>query len=146
MKIILIIGIIIFIGIGGYFLLRSDFSQAPYSPSTQTEMEDSNISNKDNESGDEQATIKEFNMRAFKWSFDPAIITVDKGDRVKLHIISEDVTHGFNLQAFGINENLAPGKTTNVEFIANKTGTFTFVCSVFCGAGHSDMAGQLIVK
>lgn len=146
MKIILIIIIVIFIGIGGYFLLRNDFSQTPYSPSTRTETEDSNSLNQNNVSEDEQGMIKEFNMRAFKWSFDPATITVNKGDRVKLHIISEDVTHGFNLPAFGINENLAPGKTTDIEFIANKTGTFTFVCSVFCGSGHSDMIGQLIVK
>jgi cytochrome c oxidase subunit 2 len=27
----------------------------------------------------------------------------------------------------------------------DKTGTFTFLCDVFCGSGHEDMSGTLIV-
>ena len=157
-KIILITIVIVFIGVGGYFLLRGD-SQILSPASTRPETENSDViennGGEDEEAANElseepqvieTAIFKEFNERAFKWAFDPAIITVNKGDKVKLNITSEDVTHGFNLPVFGVNENLAPGKTVSVEFTADKTGTFIFVCSVFCGAGHSDMAGQLIVK
>lgn len=90
--------------------------------------------------------VKEFTMTAKKWDFSPSTITVNKGDTVKLHIKSIDVTHGFGLPDFGINENLAPGKTVDVEFVADKTGTFTFACTVFCGSGHGGMKGQLVVK
>lgn len=90
--------------------------------------------------------IKEFSMTAKKWEFEPSQITVNKGDTVKLHIESIDVKHGFGLSAFGVNENLSPGKTVDVEFVADRTGTFTFACTVFCGSGHSGMKGQLIVK
>jgi nitrosocyanin len=85
-------------------------------------------------------------MTAKNWEFTPSIITVNNGDTVKLHIKSVDITHGFKLSAFGINEDLEPGQTVDVEFVADKAGTFTFVCSVFCGPGHSKMDGQLIVK
>lgn len=85
-------------------------------------------------------------MTAKKWNFSPSTITVNRGDTVKLHIESIDVKHGFGLSAFGINEDLSPGKAVDVELVADKTGSFTFVCTVFCGSGHSGMKGQLIVK
>ncbi|MBS3151755.1 cupredoxin domain-containing protein [Candidatus Woesearchaeota archaeon] len=95
---------------------------------------------------DLETGVKEFNVVAKKWEFQPSTIEVKRGDKVKLNINSVDVTHGFSLADFGINENLAPGKTTVVEFTADKTGTFTFFCSVYCGSGHSDMKGMLIVN
>ncbi|MFA6533276.1 MAG: hypothetical protein WCT22_04760, partial [Patescibacteria group bacterium] len=39
--------------------------------------------------------VKEFTMTAKQWAFDPAIITVKQGDKVKINIKSIDVTHGF---------------------------------------------------
>lgn len=90
--------------------------------------------------------IKEFEVTAKQWEFTPSTITVNRGDTVKLHITSIDVTHGFTINEFGINEVLEPGKDVHVEFIADKTGTFSFWCSVPCGSGHSGMRGQLIVK
>lgn len=90
--------------------------------------------------------IKEFSITAKNWEFNPDIITVNKGDKVKLTITSVDVSHGFAISDFNINKRLEPGQTTNIEFIADKSGTFTFFCSVQCGHGHSRMKGQLIVK
>lgn len=89
---------------------------------------------------------KEFTLTAKQWSFSPGKITVNKGDKVILHIKSIDVTHGFELGAFGVSKTLSPGKTTNVQFTAGKTGTFSFFCNVFCGSGHGGMKGTLIVK
>lgn len=88
----------------------------------------------------------EISVSAKRWKFDPSIIAVKKGDRVKLSIQSIDVTHGFSIPDFNVNETLKPNETTIVEFTADKTGTFTFACSVFCGSGHSTMKGTLIVE
>jgi cytochrome c oxidase subunit 2 len=33
-----------------------------------------------------------------------------------------------------------------VEFVADKAGTFTFSCSVYCGKGHRGMKGELVVS
>lgn len=92
------------------------------------------------------ASVKSFNLTAKSWEFSPSVITVNKGDTVKLTITSLDEVHGFTLPDFGIRVNLEPGKATPVEFVASQTGAFTFFCSVFCGDGHSAMRGQLIVK
>lgn len=90
--------------------------------------------------------IKEFNITARRFVFEPDNIRVKKGDAVKLNITSVDVTHGFSISEFGVNANLEPGKMTIVEFVASKSGTFTFFCSVVCGAGHPDMKGALVVE
>jgi len=35
--------------------------------------------------------------------------------------------HGFAINEFNVNERLEPGKTVIVEFVADKTGTFSFL-------------------
>ena len=88
---------------------------------------------------------KEFTMTAKMFEFTPSVITVKKGDLVRIKITSVDVTHGFSLPDFGVNANLEPGKEVTVEFTADKVGTFSFFCSVYCGSGHGDMQGILVV-
>lgn len=89
---------------------------------------------------------KTFTITAQKFAFDPSTIEVNEGDEVVLNISSVDVTHGFSLSDFSVSEALTPGKTTTVRFVADKKGTFSFVCSVICGEGHGTMKGTLIVK
>lgn len=91
-------------------------------------------------------SIKEFTVTAKNWAFDPEVITVKQGDKVKLKIKSVDVTHGFALPDFDVKIDLVPNKEETVEFIAEKKGEFTFFCSVMCGAGHRDMKGKLVVE
>lgn len=85
-------------------------------------------------------------VSAKQWEFSPATITVKKGTKVTLNITSSDVAHGFDLSAFNVSANLEPGKTASVTFMADKTGTFPFFCSVFCGSGHGGMQGKLVVE
>ena len=92
------------------------------------------------------SNVKSFSITAKNWDFVPNTITVNKGDKVKLSLTSVDVEHGFKLPDFGVKVDLAPGKTEVVEFVADKVGTFSFSCSVFCGSGHREMKGTLIVK
>lgn len=139
--------------VGGYFLLRGGY-QAPVPtpaeiPAEISQPTKTQLTGPGEETSKQQVAgeVKEFNITAKKWQFNPSTITVNKGDTVKLRIESVDVTHGFGLSAFGVNERLEPGKTVDVEFVASKTGTFTFACIVSsCGSGHSGMKGQLVVK
>lgn len=85
-------------------------------------------------------------VTAKKYAFIPATITVKRGERVQLIITALDREHGFKLAAFHINQKLAKGMPTTVEFTADKAGTFPFECSVFCGLGHRHMKGKLIVE
>jgi len=107
---------------------------------------DEAIVNGDDEDSSLTAEVKEFDMVARRWNFQPDTIRVNQGDRVILNIRSVDVMHGFAINKFRVNSRLIPGQTTTVEFVADKKGTFTFFCSVLCGSGHSTMRGQLIVN
>jgi len=73
-------------------------------------------------------------------------ITVRKGDTIILRIKSLDVPHGFALEEFGVNVFNPPGETVEVKFVASQTGSFTFFCTVFCGTGHPNHKGTLIVQ
>jgi len=85
-------------------------------------------------------------MTAKKYQFEPAVVTVKQGTRVKLVITAVDHDHGFKLAAYSIDQKLPKGVPTPVEFTADKAGTFSFNCSTFCGLGHSKMKGQLVVE
>lgn len=90
--------------------------------------------------------VKEFSMTAKQWKFEPNSITVNQGDLVRLKITSIDVAHGIAIPDYGINEYLSPGQTVDIEFTADRKGTFRFACSVSCGVGHSGMSGKIIVN
>lgn len=87
-------------------------------------------------------------MQHFK--FDPAVVRVKKGDRVKISATNLDdtldVSHGFALQEYGINLVAGAGETVEAEFIADKQGMFTSFCSMFCGPLHLEMTGLLVVE
>src|SRR3989338_5973863 len=97
------------------------------------------------EKSSQTGQVKEFKMTAKQFAFEPEIIEANKGDKVRLIVTSVDVPHGLSIPEYGINERLNPGKTVTVEFTADKTGSFTAFCSVFCGAGHSKMRGKIVV-
>src|SRR3989344_5219597 len=124
----------------GCDLVPSDGTTKDTSPSDSTGPADSGSTNQP------ESQVKEISMTAKKFEFNPSTITVKKADQVKLTIKSLDVTHGFSIPDLNVNANLDAGKETVVEFTPDKTGTFTFVCSVFCGSGHSGMKGTLIVE
>ena len=110
-------------------------------PSTPSEQADQN-----DEPVETTPTIKSFDVTAKQWEFIPATIRVQQGDTVQLKVTSIDVTHGLTISAFGIKENLEPNQTVTVEFVADKVGTFSMICSVFCGEGHAEMRGSIIVE
>lgn len=86
-------------------------------------------------------------MTAKKWEFIPSEVRVKAGQKVTLRITSTDVKHGIASPALGISADLQPNQTTDVVFTApTETGSYDFFCSVFCGAGHADMQGTVIVE
>lgn len=87
-----------------------------------------------------------YDVTAKQFEFVPSLITANKGDTVIINIKSADVTHGFAIREYGINETIDPGKTKQVKFIADKTGTFEFFCTVPCGPGHQDMNGKMVIS
>jgi cytochrome c oxidase subunit 2 len=83
---------------------------------------------------------------AQRFNFTPKEIILKTGENVRLEITSLDFTHGFNVPELNLRADLPPGKVTVIHLSPRKAGTFDFLCDNFCGAGHEDMGGRIIVK
>lgn len=90
--------------------------------------------------------LKTINLEAYQFGFNPESIKVKKGDIVILNITSKDVPHGINIKEYDIDITVEKGEPKQVQFVANKEGSFDIVCSVYCGRGHHDMKSKLIVE
>jgi cytochrome c oxidase subunit 2 len=84
-------------------------------------------------------------ITAKNFEFSPDSVKLKKGEPVVFEISSADRKHGFSLRAFGVRTDVLPGKVSRVQFTPDKTGTFTFSCDVFCGDGHEEMTGTVVV-
>jgi len=76
---------------------------------------------------------------AKRFAFQPAEITVRKGQPVDLVLKSGDVAHGLRVRELNIDIKINKGATGDVNFTPDKVGTFVGHCSVFCGSGHGQM-------
>jgi cytochrome c oxidase subunit 2 len=88
----------------------------------------------------------EITITAMKFVFKPNKVTVKQGRPVVLVLTSEDRIHGFKMPDFGIRAEILPYQDTRVTLTPDKVGTFTFLCDVFCGDGHEEMEGEMIVE
>lgn len=89
---------------------------------------------------------KEFTVTGKNFSFSPGNLTVKKGDRVKITFVNSAGTHDLKIEGYGVGTKVIQGGATETfEFIADKTGSFEYYCSV---GSHRQMGmkGTLIVQ
>jgi cytochrome c oxidase subunit II len=55
------------------------------------------------------------------------------------------VVHDFYVPEFRAKMDLMPGMVTRFWFTPTKTGTFEILCAGFCGVGHPQMRGNVVV-
>lgn len=93
----------------------------------------------------EQPT-KTFNIGGANFAFSQTEIRVKKGDKVKIVFTNNGGLHDWTISEFNAAvARVSTGQTSSVEFVADKTGTFQYYCSV---ANHRQlgMVGNLIVE
>ena len=96
---------------------------------------------KSKDQGDRVVPIK---VKRFEYM--PKEVTLRKGVPVVLELQSLDVPHGFNLPDLGVRADVIPGQTTRVRIVQKQTGRFVFHCDIFCGTGHEELEGAIVVK
>jgi len=84
-------------------------------------------------------------LTARRFTYSPETIEVEQGVPVILELTSLDRDHGFTIPDLGVRIDVEPGQTARVRFVPEKAGTFLFHCDIFCGSGHEEMAGTMIV-
>src|SRR5689334_11394730 len=82
---------------------------------------------------------------ARKFTFTPSEIRLKKNVPVVLELTTLDIVMGFNAPDFGVRSDIVPGKVSRLSFSPDKTGEFPFHCDIFCGSGHEDMVGVIVV-
>lgn len=87
-----------------------------------------------------QTTVKH-EIEATRTDFLPSEITVQKGNYVSLRVTAIDIPQRFTMPSFGIDEPLPVGEDVNIEFLADREGTF-----LFYSEGNKGLEGKLIVK
>ncbi len=105
---------------------------------------------------------REINVSARQYAYTPNKIEVNLGDTLIISLQSEDVTHGFYLEGYGLRAYTRAQfpqfwiqseddpeeyeKVESVSIIATQSGKFRYRCSITCGSMHPFMQGELIVK
>jgi cytochrome c oxidase subunit 2 len=82
---------------------------------------------------------------AKRFGFEPARVEVTEGERVRLVVKSGDGVHGVEIKKVKINKKVPRGGEVTIEFVAPGPGEFPILCSEYCGDGHEDMKGMLVV-
>jgi len=96
--------------------------------------------------GTPSGQTREFTISGKPFEFSQKEITVNRGDTVKINFRSENGMHDFVVDEFGAKtDTLQTGQSDTITFVADKTGTFEYYCSV---GNHRAMGmkGNLIVK
>jgi cytochrome c oxidase subunit II len=86
-----------------------------------------------------QTAPRRIEITASRFKFEPAEITLKKGEPVVIVLKSADVTHGLRFRDLDFNLKANKGQTSELPFTPTKTGDFVGQCSVFCGPGHGTM-------
>lgn len=98
------------------------------------------------EQSSESATEREFTVNGKNFSFEPSTMMVRKGDKVRVVFKNIEGFHDFTIDEFSVaSKRINTGEQEMVEFIADKTGSFEYYCSV---GNHRAMGmkGTLIVE
>ena len=136
---------------------RSDITSANQNLNVVNENSNQNIQGEENsdpvvEPGEENTNqameqeVKTFNITGRKFAFSPTEIRVKRGDQVKIVFTSIDGFHDWTVDEFNAaTTQVNTGETATVQFLADRTGTFEYYCSV---GNHRQMGmvGQLIVE
>ncbi len=86
-------------------------------------------------------------VTARRYAFEPAVIDAVTGERLRILVKSADGLHGFEIKKFKVSKEIPRGgEPVVIEFTASEAGKFPIMCSVFCGDGHEDMKGTLVVS
>jgi cytochrome c oxidase subunit 2 len=115
--IISIIGIILILGV--YFSLNNKES---------------------NEKISNDEDFREINIEAYKFGYSPEVISIKQGEKIRLVIDNTDTLHGIRIPDLNLKGNEV------IEFTADEIGEFDWYCTNFCGDGHREMGGKIIIE
>ncbi len=79
------------------------------------------------------------------WAWYP-VLKLKAGQTYRLHVSSQDLQHGFSLMPLNMNFQVMPGYDHVLTLTPTTPGEYTVICNEFCGAGHHQMTGRILVE
>jgi cytochrome c oxidase subunit II len=83
---------------------------------------------------------------AKRFVFNPSEIVLKKGQPVVFELTTLDFGHGFSIPDLDFRADFVPDKVNMVRLTPQKSGKFEFLCDNFCGSGHEEMDGHMVVE
>lgn len=142
---LIIVGIVVLCLVLGYFVYKNRTQSQNIAPSAQN-VDESMESTSTEASEPSSLEVKEFTINGSNFSFNPSSITINRGDKVKITFKDDDGTHNLTIDGYNIStKTINSGNSESVQFIADKSGSFEYYCSV---DSHRErgMTGTLIVQ
>ncbi|MDR9380637.1 MAG: cytochrome c oxidase subunit II [Natronomonas sp.] len=87
----------------------------------------------------------EVHVIAVQFAYFPGEIEVPANSTVTFRLTSEDVIHSFSVVGTNANTMIIPGEVASLTVETEEPGEYGIICSEYCGAGHHDMEGKLVV-
>jgi heme/copper-type cytochrome/quinol oxidase subunit 2 len=87
-------------------------------------------------------------LMAQRFSYVPSVLRLKAGQTYRFRMMSIDVNHGASIHTgFAGHIMRRPAMVlTEMEMTFSETGEFMMYCTVYCGAGHDQMKGKIIVE
>lgn len=138
--------LVVILAVGGALYYRSlSSSNNNNNSATPQNIEDMSPTSSASDSS-QTGVVKEITVTGSNYKFEPANLTVNKGDTVKVIFKNSGGMHDFVIDEFNAKSKIIPdGQEATVEFVADKSGTFKYYCSV---GNHRSMGmeGTLVVQ
>jgi cytochrome c oxidase subunit 2 len=83
---------------------------------------------------DEDGVITFSSTKLYTWVGRPTVVRMN----------AADVNHAFWIPAMRVKQDVLAGRTTEIRFTPTQAGSFRVVCAELCGAGHGNMAGEVV--
>lgn len=74
------------------------------------------------------------------------VLRVPQGATVEFVATAQDVIHGMKIQDTTVNAMLIPGQVTRVTHTFHEPAELLLVCQEYCGLGHSQMFGKVVIE
>lgn len=146
-KTVITLIVLVIIGGGAYLLMKNrPVDMDMKIDSTGDEMNNDNIDGNMGENVDNsiintdidlgadvsmQGAVKNFTVDASNFKFSPTTMTVKQGDTVRITLKNGQGSHDLKIDGYNVQTKIiTTGQEDIIEFVADKTGTFTYYCTV----------------
>ncbi len=87
----------------------------------------------------------EVEIRVSRQGFDPAVVTLRKGETTRIVLSTDEGEHCFAVDALRVEKRVVAGRSTTFDLIADRAGRFPFYCCVESGGAAEVERGELVV-